>query len=141
MFGDGESDARFGTDLALRKTFYQLNPEVKSFRVKLNVTKKINNGFKDIYAYGNAELDLEVNDPPVNGTCDIRGLEIGANGAISWRENARDGRALLDVMQIRCQGWVDPNAHDIVKFDFTGNKDVIFSSPGSRIYQKVTSTE
>ena len=114
VYGDGTTDARTDDALALSELFYQLNPDIESYRVTLKVTRTINNGVRDVSSTGQASLKLTINEPPEMGTCTLAIQE-----GLAWVD-VNDGRALVDEYLLSCTGWVDPNDHDLVKYRFTG---------------------
>lgn len=119
MFGNGRSDSRTTEDLAIRELFFELNPGLKNFRITFNVTKTVNNGQREISSSGSSYLDIIVNQPPVNGTCELLVLSTNENNEEEWIP-ASSARSLKDVLRVICSGWVDPDGHSITKFVFKG---------------------
>eukprot|EP00095_Tigriopus_kingsejongensis_P012230 maker-scaffold528_size145933-snap-gene-0.29 protein:Tk12230 transcript:maker-scaffold528_size145933-snap-gene-0.29-mRNA-1 annotation:"hypothetical protein IscW_ISCW000316" len=120
VFGDGRTDARDSDDLALREMFFKINPQVKTFRITLNATNTIHNGQRHISSSGTSYLDVIINQPPENGTCDLTVKTIESNGEEHWKWTS-DGRSLKDVFRLVCSNWVDPDEHEITKFVFKGS--------------------
>ncbi len=91
----------------------------------LNVTKIVFDGRKNITASGISFLNLIINQPPENGTCEF--LKLGkdpvTNGDV-WNHGARDGIALINTYKVVCKDWKDPEEHSLAKYVFKG-KDVL----------------
>ena len=119
MYADGSKDARDSEELSVQQRFFPLqDPLPKKFVLKLNVTQGVFDGRKTVFAYGTAYINIFINDPPENGTCDITVLDgQDADGGDVWKP-AKTGMALLDIFHIGCQDWVDPNDHTITKYVF-----------------------
>jgi hypothetical protein len=119
VFADGSRDARDQMELAINKKFFELQEAgVKDFKIKLNITKIVFNGLKNISASGLAEMHLAINDPPENGTCTIKTASIEESSGKEVWQPAATGYALIDEFKIQCTNWVDPNGHTITKYVF-----------------------
>ena len=94
-FGDGLSDARLGEGLAIRKNFFEVNAEDKTFQVMLNVTKTIISGNRNITSSGITFLNLIVNQGPEGGSCQWL-KQANVSGVSGWHPGSEDGYALVD---------------------------------------------
>ena len=121
VFGDGQTDARTIESLLIQKLFFDVNMKAKKFKVRLNVTNTVFNGRKHISSNGISEMTIVVNPPPENGTCIIPKRVIKDDNTTTWIR-ASEGRALLDLYTIKCQSWVDPEGHSVVKYVFNAKK-------------------
>ena len=119
VFGDGKTDARTIESLLIQKLFFDVNMGAKKFKVRLNVTKTVFNGRKYITSTGISQMSIVVNQPPENGTCILTKRLVKADNSTEWKR-ASEGRALLDLYSIKCQNWVDPEGHSVVKYVFNG---------------------
>lgn len=119
VFSDGLRDARDGPQLAIKQEFFsaQTTSPLHGFKLILNITNEVFNGRKYTTAYGTSQLNVFVNDPPQNGTCEIRKKEVNAQGQEAW-VIAETGTGLLDKFLITCKDWVDPNGHVVNKYIF-----------------------
>ena len=119
MFGGGTEDARGGTALSLQKIFYQINPGIKEYTVKLRVTRRINRG-EVVESYGLSEMRVIINQPPVNGTCTFEKRFIDKESGLASYKATSAGRSLIDEYRLKCIDWVDNEGHLINKYKFTG---------------------
>jgi hypothetical protein len=72
VFASGDRDYRNGKELSIVKNFFDVNPGVFTFNLKLNVTQSVFDGRKWVSASGASSLKILVNRPPENGTCYIQ---------------------------------------------------------------------
>ena len=72
VFGDGSYDARDGESLSIRSDFFSLNSGVREFQILLNVTKSYHDGRREIVSHGITYINVVVNSPPENGTCQFK---------------------------------------------------------------------
>ena len=116
VFADGSQDARDLKELSIQQRFFDLNINIKEFILKLNITKGVYDGREWKYSHGTAYINIFINDPPENGTCNIRKGQL-KDGKTVWTPS-ETCRALLDEFLIQCSDWVDPNDHAVNKYIF-----------------------
>ena len=106
-------------EFSIKSDFFKLNPTLKEFVIDLNVTRCIETGIgagrKMSCSTGISTLNIRVNDPPVDGKCIIKNLGLTEEmNPVNPGENT----ALLDVFQVECSNWKDPNQHALTKYVF-----------------------
>ena len=106
-------------EFSIKSEFFKMNPTLKAFIIDLNVTRCIYTGIgagrKLSCSTGISTLNIKVNDPPVDGKCVIQNLGLTEEmNPVNPGENT----ALLDIFQVQCSSWKDPNQHALVKYVF-----------------------
>jgi len=103
------------SEFTLSTEFFSMNPQLREFEIELNITRCITTPRKVVCASGISTVAVKVNDPPALGTCTINNL--GKTKIMDF-VNPGFNTALLDIFDIRCQFWNDPNDHAITKYVF-----------------------
>ena len=103
-------------EFTLTADFFAMNPELTQFDISLNITRCLTDSRgRRLCSSGISLLGIQVNDPPYQGTCAI--FNLGQNEGENSTNPGRN-TALLDVFQIKCKNWDDPNQHAITKYVF-----------------------
>ena len=105
------------SEFTLSTEFFSMNPKLKGFDIELNITRCIKTTRKTVCSSGVSTVSVKVNDPPALGSCTISNL---GQTMVMDRVNPGYNTALLDIFDIRCQLWKDPNQHAITKYVFRG---------------------
>ena len=103
VFPSGISTPSF----SIASDFFSMNPKLLSFGLVLNVTLCIANSGKVTCASGITTLNIQINTPPVKGSC--TNTNLGATGKNDL-VNPGYNTALLDIFALSCTGWQDPQA-------------------------------
>jgi hypothetical protein len=104
---------------AITSDFFTMNPKLLSFGIVLNITLCIEINEKLTCTSGISTLNIQINTPPVLGTC--TNTNMGATGKGDF-VNPGFNTALLDTFRISCPGWQDPQS--VARYVFTGKLEI-----------------
>ena len=124
VYADGREDNRQGEQLSISQRFFDLQTneidgKLEKFKIKLNITNQVFNGHQLVDSFGLSYLNVFINNPPENGTCEItKGTGTFDNNNNEIHVSATNGKALLDKFKINCNKWGDRDGHQITKYQF-----------------------
>ncbi|GAB6020442.1 polycystic kidney disease 1-like 2 [Chamberlinius hualienensis] len=83
-------------EMAINRGFFGNMTGQNKFNLQLNVTNSLG-------SVGRSIMFLLINQPPIGGSCSM---------------NPPNGKVMLDIFSIGCNGWTDPEGHTINKYTF-----------------------